>query len=977
MLDFNVPQAQEEIQLLINAELAEAQSNINGVDSDDRIVKFYMSDLDKQTTTKLLGDLALLDYQTKNKKMFAWTTLKMINLFFKHGFTQESPDAFCNYSLVAVSVFEDYQTAYKFGNFAFRVEKEINNDKLKSKINFWYGIGVVFWQEHLKLSIDFLQDSYFYSLDFRDLAYTLSSCYWIILTKIALGNNLDTIAEELEKYAIILQQTVPFRDVWNLSRHLILNLKGLTNDKYSLSSAGFDEQEFINRAMQLEDPNFQLRFYQQHKIQILFLFNNYSEALKIINEYAHTGDAQKGLMTEPEYYFYYSLILTGAYFQVSPEEQDKFTDILAKNQAKMKIWADNCQENFLHKYLLITAEIARIEGQYLKAIELYDRAIESAKAHEYIQDEAIANELAAKFYLGRNRLKIAKIYLMDACHAYSQWGATAKVKDLENSYPQLILKTAEEIVLENQESDINYTAKTLTIDNPNLSLDLMAIIKASQTITSEIVLEKLLDKFLRILMENTSAEISYLILEQNQKLVVIANGSGEQNQILVDRPIAVDNNPNLPLSLINYVYRTRQSLVFNDGTKEERFAEDPYIVRNQPKSLLCTPIINQGKFIGLLYLENNLVSEIFTPEQLEALMILSTQVAIALENALLYADLDRATNNLKGVNEQLAEYSRTLEQKVEKRTFILQSKNQRLKEQSTQLEKAMSNLKKAQAQLIQTEKISSLGQMVAGLAHEINNPINFIYGNLTHTRDYVASLLELIQLYEQEYQSPSAEIQAQIADKELDLIKEDLPSMLDSMRIGAERIRQIIISVRNFARLDESDVKEVDIHEGIENSLLILQNRIREKIAHSGLKIIREYGQIPNVECYAGELNQVFMNIFINAIDALDDGDHHRSLDEIQARPSTIRIQTELKEGNLVVIRIADNGNGMTEEIRQRVFAPFFTTKPVGTGTGLGLSICHQVIVEKHGGQIRCLSVLGEGTTFEIEIPLKQVRNLN
>ncbi len=293
--------------------------------------------------------------------------------------------------------------------------------------------------------------------------------------------------------------------------------------------------------------------------------------------------------------------------------------------------------------------------------------------------------------------------------------------------------------------------------------------------------------------------------------------------------------------------------------------------------------------------------------------------------------------------------------------------------QAQELETALSELKQTQSQLIQTEKMSSLGQLVAGVAHEINNPVNFIYGNLTYTSDYTRDLLTLIRLYQASYPEANPEIEEFIEEIELAFLAEDLPNMIDSMKLGAERIRQIVLTLRNFSRLDESEMKAVNIHEGIESTLLILRNRLKPKAQCPTIEIIEQYSDLPKVECFASQLNQVFMNIISNAIDALHE-QAINSLEGVEPPTPRITIRTAALDSHWVRIAIADNGPGVPESIRNRLFDPFFTTKPVGEGTGLGLSICYQIVVEKHGGRLYCVSEPGQEAQFIIEIPVKSVK---
>ncbi len=291
-----------------------------------------------------------------------------------------------------------------------------------------------------------------------------------------------------------------------------------------------------------------------------------------------------------------------------------------------------------------------------------------------------------------------------------------------------------------------------------------------------------------------------------------------------------------------------------------------------------------------------------------------------------------------------------LEKRVRSRTQDLNHKNESLQE-------TLKALKLTQAQLVQSEKMSGLGQLVAGIAHEINNPVSFIYSNLQHAQDYTQDLLRLIGIYQSCYPQPHASVQTMLAEVELDFLAQDLPRLMDSMKMGATRIKEIVLSLRTFSRMDEADMKSVDIHEGIDSTLLILDHKLNGKLGTSPIEVIKHYGDLPQLACYAGQLNQVFMNILANAADALE-----------RIEQGQITITTEAHD-SYVSIAIADNGSGISEAIRGNIFNPFFTTKPVGKGTGMGLSISYQIVCDRHGGRLKCESAEGQGTRFLIEIP--------
>lgn len=382
-------------------------------------------------------------------------------------------------------------------------------------------------------------------------------------------------------------------------------------------------------------------------------------------------------------------------------------------------------------------------------------------------------------------------------------------------------------------------------------------------------------------------------------------------------------------------------LIVPNALEDERFFANP-LVTSEPniRFYAGAPLITPDGFaLGTLCTIDVIPREI-TKEQLTALEALSRQVVSQLE---LRINLVMRENNIKA------------REQVEKN----------LRNTNEQLNQTLKKLHQTQVQLIQTEKMSSLGQLVAGVAHEINNPVNFIEANLSHVKTYVKDLVDLLSLYQFHYPNSNPEIQKQTKSIDLEFLTEDLPKILSSMEIGTERIQQIVSSLRNFSRLDEAEKKFVNIHEGIDSTLLILQHRLKATKKRIEIQVIRDYGNIPMFECYPAQLNQVFMNILSNAIDAIESS--------LKSEVGKIRIKTQMTHTNSLVVRIADNGIGIKDDITKSIFDPFFTTKPVGKGTGLGLSISYQIITEKHGGALKYRTTPGKGTEFWIEIPARKI----
>ncbi|NJL20696.1 MAG: HAMP domain-containing histidine kinase [Leptolyngbyaceae cyanobacterium SM1_3_5] len=331
----------------------------------------------------------------------------------------------------------------------------------------------------------------------------------------------------------------------------------------------------------------------------------------------------------------------------------------------------------------------------------------------------------------------------------------------------------------------------------------------------------------------------------------------------------------------------------------------------------------------------------------------------------LAASFNQLIASVKRLLEEQQFYSQALETKVAERT-------QELSDKAIQLQDLLEKLHQSQLQMIQSEKMSSLGQLVAGVAHEINNPVSFIYGNLSYVQDYTDNLLKFVHLYQTQFPHPGAEIEKEAEEIELEFLRTDLPKILNSMKIGAERIRQIVLSLRNFSWTDAAEFKAVDIHECLDNTLLILGHRLKAKPEQPKIEVIRDYGTLPLVECYGGQLNQVFMNLLVNAIDALDEHSATRTYQELEANPSRITIHTAAASPQWISIAIADNGSGIPEAIQKQIFNPFFTTKPAGRGTGMGLAISYQIIIEKHSGRLECFSTPEGGTEFVIHVPVQQ-----
>ncbi|MEZ2250901.1 AAA family ATPase [Microcoleus sp.] len=817
---------------------------------------------------------------------------------------------------------------YQLCQLAVALVEQSDNPVIKAHSILSFNGYVRHWKEHIQTTIEPLILAFNLGFDNGDLVSSgygiLNYCSHLLFA----GKSLELVEQKHQQYLDFLQKHkleyhVFYGQVWH---QIVLNLLGLAEDPLQLNGLAFQEAEIL--PILVEQKNGTTLFaLNVAKSWLLYLLNAPEQALACAREAEPYQQTATGIMTIVEHNFYYSLALLSQCPDATNSARDEFLSQVAANQAQMQTWAHHAPMNFQHKYDLVEAEKYRVLGNKIMAIELYDRAIFGAKENSYIQEEALANELAAKFYLDWDKAKIAQTYLIEAYYCYAHWGAKAKIDDLEQRYPHLLIPILERSHLPLRLNEIISAKRTLTSTSSSASaaFDLAGILKASQALSGEIELEKLMASLLQVAIENAGANKCVLLLLEDDSLVIKAQARSDRSAtVLCHIPLA--ESQDVPASSIYSVKRTLKPAIVANPLAHLRLVADPYILRHQPKSLLCMPILNQGKLLGILYLENNVTSRAFTEDRVEILNLLCAQAAISLENAKLY-------------------------------------------QQSRQ---ALLDLQQAQMQIVQSEKMSALGNLVAGVAHEINNPVGFLKGNIQPALDNINDLFGLIDLYREKYPNPDREIQDEMEAIDLEFIRTDLPKLVGSMQAGVDRIGNISISLRTFSRADTDKPVAFNLHDGLDSTLLILKHRLKANEVRPEIAVIKNYGNIPLLECFAGQLNQVFMNLLANAIDALEDSNQARSFAEIEAHPNQIIIKTELFVTE-VQIRIQDNGMGMTDEVKEKIFEHLFTTKGVGKGTGLGLAIARQIVVDKHNGILKVNSTLGEGTEFVISIPVKAI----
>ncbi|MEG4629624.1 AAA family ATPase [Microcoleus sp. AR_TQ3_B6] len=851
----------------------------------------------------------------------------MVSLSIEFGNAPASTVGYAIHGMVLCAFLGEVEIGYGFGKLAMNLLDRFNIRALKATIPAFFGSFIQHRQEAIGATIPTLKVSYTAAMETGDF---LQSGYSILIyleSKFFAGVELDTWETEIASYSAVMTQVKQYlaRDYLEMMQQTVNNLRkvGILSD--CLIGTGYDETVMLPKHHQNNEFTVIAKTYV-YKLLLAYSSGNNTAALDYILQAKPYLMAISGLIQVPIFHFYTALTYL-AIFPTKPEpEQSEILALAETHQTILQQWAKNAPMNHLHKWYLIEAEKNRVLGNKADAIDLYDRAISLAKENLFLNEEALANELAAKFYLEWGKEKVAQAYMIEAYYCYARWGAKAKIDDLEKRYPRLlgiILQPAQSFTSFKEtiaRGTITYNTNSSS-SNSNF-LDVPTLRQASQAISGEIELDKLLTTLLKIAIANAGATKCVLLLKQEQYLQVAALvAEGQEPKLLPSIPL--ESSQDVAISLVNTVKRSLKPLVIVDARVSLLIAGDIYIQKHQPKSILCIPILNQGQLIGILYLENNLTVGAFTSDRIEVLNLLASQAAISLENARLYQESQQA----------------------------------------------FTHLKQAQIKIVQSEKMSALGNLVAGVAHEINNPVGFLVGNIQPALDYIKDLFGLLDLYQQKYPQLDPEIKEEIENIDLDYIREDLPKLIGSMREGVKRIRDISTSLRTFSRADTNYPVACNIHDGIDSTIMILKHRLKANDTRPEIKVIREYGNLPQVECYAGQLNQVFMNVLGNAIDALEESNQGRLYAEIA---NQITIKTEIDgTKKQAIIRIKDNGVGIDEGVREKIFDDLFTTKGVGQGTGLGLAIARHIVVEKHGGRIEVNSVMREGTEFIIFLPLK------
>jgi predicted ATPase/GAF domain-containing protein/tRNA A-37 threonylcarbamoyl transferase component Bud32 len=589
-----------------------------------------ITDHKQRIVIRILARTWVYAYMT-DPELFALMCLEMVNLSLKQGNVPETAGGYVGYAILLCGLWGNIEAGHQFGELAFSILHRFNSKEYQAKVIFIVHALIKHWKHHLRKSIMPLRETYQIGLDTGDLefaGYAITNSYFFSY----FTHELSGIEQKMGLWADTLSQLKQGRILNNLKiyHQALLNLIGRSANTYRLIGDIYDEQTMQPQHEEANDKTL-ISWLCYHKLTLCYLFDVYSQALKHAIQTETYLDGITGYTYVPIFHFYDSLVRLALYKTATKQEQRQYRKKVQANQKKMKKWAHHAPMNYLHKFYLVEAEWHHhVLGENAKAMDLYEQAIELARENEYINEEALAYELAAKFYMAKGKDKIAQVYFNDAHYAYTRWGAMAKVKHLEEHYPQFF---------ENKESaPSRVTLSGTTRIQDTTILDLNSVLKASQTIASELDRGVLLKKMMKIVLENAGAQQGWLILEKDGQWFIEAEGTIDKDEVTELKSIPLSQLL-VPQSLIDYVIRTKKSVVLPDAAHEEQFTSDSYIVENQVKSVLCLPLLVQGKVTGLLYLENNLATNVFITEKVAVLELLLSQIAMSIKNARAYKEM--------------------------------------------------------------------------------------------------------------------------------------------------------------------------------------------------------------------------------------------------------------------------------------------------------------------------------------------------
>lgn len=894
-----------------------------GKDGEDLIRLSEMTDPLKLATQRILAVLSPIVHVTRPEFMVHIPHAQAA-LSLKHGNSPISAMAYVNIGILFSQVFNQHAKGFELGQLGIRLLDQFPNNEYKARTHLAFYNELAPASQPIKSCLEPLRQIYFDGRAVGDLITASFGINQYLTFSFFAGKSVKELAKEAQSYmgdARQGNQTIA-KEYLKLNWQFFLQLHETYDDPIVISGRAGHEAEILAAFKEGNDKTgiYTLFLY---KLILAFLFERHDEAELLANK---LDSIRSGI----NYYyqaiadFFEALNLLQLYTNAEKRTQKKYFQRIEDLIDRLDEHAEYAPFNHLHKLFLVEAEKHRVLGEEDEAKRMYEKALQLARYNEFLNDEVLIWELLGKFYRQLGNSFLAESYLSKAWKINKNWGSDAKAEFLEKRYPHFIGK--------GKSSSAQSTTGTRSASSGEMlqGLDLESITKASLALSSEIVLSNLLEKMMHVVMENAGAQVGAFIENQGGQLFMIAHGKAGEG-IKVREPLPLEQVNQVSTAIVNFVARTRKELVLANASGHSKFEKDPYIREVKPKSLLCYPLVHKRKLIGLIYLENNLSEGAFTADRIEILNVLSAQICISMDNAHLYESLD---------------------EKVRLRTAELNKKNK-------QLNTTLGKLKNTQSKLVSSEKMASLGQLTAGIAHEINNPVNFISGNigpLTRDIDDIKKLLLLVKDLEDpdHLREKLIKIKDFRAEIEADYLFEEIELLLNGIRDGATRTKEIVLGLKNFSRLDEQDFKMADVHEGIDSTLTLLNNKLRNRI-----EVFRNYDtNLPRIECLPGKLNQVFMNILNNALDAIGE-------------KGEIHVSTKQRGKNLE-IRMRDTGTGMPKEVTDHIFEPFYTTKEVGAGTGLGLSISYGII-QQHKGNIRVESTPGEGTEFIIEIPMQQL----